>query len=356
MIKILLTFGILISFTTSGICQENEKYDSNTVVAYKGLYETEIKNLLSKAKDWKTPSSLTSNDGVIPKIVITTTRDNHVNTALSLAWAAESYFKLGDMAKSIDFANKVKNELQKADNICTDGQEFNSSSQGLSIYPCPDLKLSQKSNEKFGRVNNSRLISFDKENVSTQVIEYFFSAFPGYNNNLIVLQINEDEKKRAPKFYKQYGFSRHDVVYAALTLDTVKLAEYLKKIDNVNYYAIGYQFTLLDLAVIFQNHELIYFLSNFKNIRYDMGGGMNGKGVTLVDGKEYYLSLPMSLAVISGDLEILNFLKSNRKKIWNTICAVPSKNCTLCFGNNLRPVDIALMYNQTKIVEMLKKD
>ena len=185
LIPIMARFAFIILFSLfsySIFSQTKQNSIDSSIITYKGLYENQIQNLLKNVKGWKIPTTLTSNDGILPKVETVTTRDNYVGTALSLAWAAESYFRLGDIQKSMEFAIKMKAELKKVEELCEKDNGSSSLSKTLLIYPCQEVKT-QIDESSFTNNNiNYNLHSFNKDNITLQVIDYFFSLFPGSNN------------------------------------------------------------------------------------------------------------------------------------------------------------------------------
>jgi hypothetical protein len=93
--------------------QEDDK------IFYKGPNSDLIALLLTKVKGWRTPKSLTINDGIPPKINQECVRDNYVAAALNFAWAAESYFRLNS-DKSAQMALKAAEQIQRALALCSD--------------------------------------------------------------------------------------------------------------------------------------------------------------------------------------------------------------------------------------------
>lgn len=105
---------------------------------YNGPYKSEVRRLLSKSPTrWQTPTCLTCNDGIPPQIPseMPCMRDKYVYAALTYAWAAESYIRVGETDKATSAAKSMFGELQKADSLCSDAP-------GISgAQPCLTLEM-----------------------------------------------------------------------------------------------------------------------------------------------------------------------------------------------------------------------
>lgn len=106
---------------------------------FKGPNADYVHLLLSKVPGWKTSSCANCNDGVLPDVKINSNcqRDLYVAAAVSYAWAAESYYRMGDAAQASSMAAKMMENLQYAKNLCSSdpiiiaGLCFT-----LNIFPC----------------------------------------------------------------------------------------------------------------------------------------------------------------------------------------------------------------------------
>ena len=88
--------------------------------AYKGNGAAMVNQLLSKVSGWRTASCANCNDGIPPSVRVSglCQRDAYVSAAVGYAWAAESYYRLGDMAKASSAVNLMLQNLQLAKNLC----------------------------------------------------------------------------------------------------------------------------------------------------------------------------------------------------------------------------------------------
>lgn len=106
---------------------------------YRGAGAATVNQLLSAVPGWRTPSCATCNDGILPQTAINTNcmRDIYVSAAVDLAWAVESYYRLGDIAKAEEMKEKMFESLQNARNLCGGAPVFGGGScLTLSIFPC----------------------------------------------------------------------------------------------------------------------------------------------------------------------------------------------------------------------------
>ncbi len=112
---------------------------SSTGISYSGPYAANVKLLLSKVSGWKTFSCLTCSDGVPPKVNINSNcqRDAYVAAAVSYAWAAENYYRLGRTTDATTQATSMNTNLQYARNLCSNSISVGGSScLTLTIFPC----------------------------------------------------------------------------------------------------------------------------------------------------------------------------------------------------------------------------
>lgn len=105
---------------------------------YKGQNASLVHQLLSRVPGWKTASCANCNDGVPPVVQINNLcqRDLYVKAAVGLAWAAESYYRLGDMANASSAVNQMMQSLQAASALCGPSTINTGSCLTLDIFPC----------------------------------------------------------------------------------------------------------------------------------------------------------------------------------------------------------------------------
>lgn len=107
--------------------------------AYQGSNASIVRDLLSKVSGWRTPSCANCNDGIPPTVNIGTNciRDTYVAAAVNYAWAAESYYRLGDTSKAAAMINLMNQSLQYARNLCSSAPGVGGGNcLTFSIYPC----------------------------------------------------------------------------------------------------------------------------------------------------------------------------------------------------------------------------
>lgn len=88
--------------------------------AYRGPSANYVNQLLSRVTGWKTASCLTCNDGVPPMVNYNANcqRDLYVQAAVGYAWAAESYYRLGETGKAASAIDLMMQSLQLAKSLC----------------------------------------------------------------------------------------------------------------------------------------------------------------------------------------------------------------------------------------------
>jgi hypothetical protein len=115
---------------------------AQSAVTYDGVAAREVRHLLSRVEGWKVPSCATCTDGVTPSIRMNknSQRDAYVAAAVTYAWAAEAYHRLGNAAKAKESAEGAKKSLEQANELCS-GSPSNSGGgsgpQTLTIWSCP---------------------------------------------------------------------------------------------------------------------------------------------------------------------------------------------------------------------------
>jgi len=112
---------------------------SDGKVIYHGENEKIIKQLLSQVKGWRTNSGLTVQDGIPPQVPVDNPcqRDQYVYSAVLFAWAAESYYRIGENQKSAAAADKVRELIQTVQSLCGGGPAYISGScTTMRLYPC----------------------------------------------------------------------------------------------------------------------------------------------------------------------------------------------------------------------------
>lgn len=115
---------------------------SATDVTYSGASSRYVQYLLSHVPDWKVPTCATCTDGVTPTVRINknSQRDTYVAAAVTYAWGAEAYSRLGETEKAEESAGQVKTLLDQADALCSEAPAADGGGSGLQtlrIWPCP---------------------------------------------------------------------------------------------------------------------------------------------------------------------------------------------------------------------------
>lgn len=108
-------------------------------VRYTGSYDQNVRSLLSKVSGWQTPSSLNASDAVAPNVPVGTNciRDTYVAAAVNFAWAAESYYRLGETARAAEMAANMQTQLNNARSLCSNAPGIGGGDcRTFSIYPC----------------------------------------------------------------------------------------------------------------------------------------------------------------------------------------------------------------------------
>jgi hypothetical protein len=97
------------------------KDNSNGAILYQGINENIVKSLLSNVKGWRTNSGLQIQDGMPPQVIVNGNcqRDQYVNSAVLYSWAAESYYRIKELEKAKEAANKVGELIQTVRQLCS---------------------------------------------------------------------------------------------------------------------------------------------------------------------------------------------------------------------------------------------
>lgn len=120
----------------SGTGLSNDPSDKH--VDYSGPHKEDVGKLLSAVKGWRTNSSLTTNDGIPPEVPVSCIRDTYVAAAVSYAWAAEAYYRLGYTDKAEEMAGLMDENLYTVKQLCSNGPVVGGGSCDTEeIYPCP---------------------------------------------------------------------------------------------------------------------------------------------------------------------------------------------------------------------------
>jgi hypothetical protein len=106
---------------------------------YTGNYASTVKSMLGGVTGWKTSTNPATDPGVPPNVKVgTCTRDLYVAAAVNYAWAAESYFRLGDLTQSSKMAGFMNGELSKATSLCSGNPTaVNIGCLTMPIWKCP---------------------------------------------------------------------------------------------------------------------------------------------------------------------------------------------------------------------------
>ncbi|MGQ0642611.1 MAG: hypothetical protein ACT4P6_17855 [Gemmatimonadaceae bacterium] len=102
---------------------------------YVGLYQGEVRRLLSGVSGWRTSRNAATDGGVPPNVSIGAAciRDTYVAAAVQYAWAAESYYRLNHSSAG-SMAAQMHSNLLSANGLC-------SSATGAAINNCRTLSL-----------------------------------------------------------------------------------------------------------------------------------------------------------------------------------------------------------------------
>ena len=117
----------------------NAKPGGGAPSAYQGQNSNYVNQLLSKVSGWKTASCTTCNDGFPPMVDynVNCQRDVYVQAAVGYAWAAESYYRLGETAKASSAIDLMMQNLQLARALCGPATiNGGGSCITLDIFPC----------------------------------------------------------------------------------------------------------------------------------------------------------------------------------------------------------------------------
>lgn len=111
-------------------------------ITYRGEDARYVQHVLSRVPGWKVPSCPNCSDGITPALRISrnSQRDAYVSAAVTFAWAAEAYSRMGKDREAEDAAGEVRKLLEQADALCSDGPAFSGGGTGeqtLHIWPCP---------------------------------------------------------------------------------------------------------------------------------------------------------------------------------------------------------------------------
>jgi len=110
---------------------------------YTGKHAREVQYLLERVEGWKLPSCATCADLSAPDLPINPNapqRDAHVDAAVTMAFGAEAYAKVGKPDEAERSAEAAHKELQNANSLCSDAPHIEArgmTSATLRIWPCP---------------------------------------------------------------------------------------------------------------------------------------------------------------------------------------------------------------------------
>lgn len=110
---------------------------------YDGPHADEVQYLLSRSDGWKLPSCASCGDLKARDIPINPNaplRDTYVGAAITKAFGAEAYAKVGQTDKAEEWANGMHEELQHANALCSDAPTMDArggTPATLKIWGCP---------------------------------------------------------------------------------------------------------------------------------------------------------------------------------------------------------------------------
>jgi hypothetical protein len=110
---------------------------------YGGKYSGMVQTLLSRAGGWQCPANA-SDSGTPPSIHATSScpRDQSVDTAVTLSWAAECYARQGETNKAERMAEQAYEALSQAERLCSSAPTIagGKSCETERIYHCGEIK------------------------------------------------------------------------------------------------------------------------------------------------------------------------------------------------------------------------
>lgn len=106
---------------------------------YRGPHAADVRHLLGRAGAWRTSRDGRTDAGTPPAAPIGAgcIRDTYVAAAVQHAWAAESYYRLGDSAAA-EMAGAARADLDRAERLCPGAAgEGPGRCESLALWACP---------------------------------------------------------------------------------------------------------------------------------------------------------------------------------------------------------------------------